>query len=587
MREDEGLEGPVEVAGEPGDERVVGVHRAPEPASGADRCIRPAPGRQRVRPRGTVSIRYPAAASRQIEARRHPAVGRLPDGGRCAPIEHGRSTTDGRSDVPIAGPVEQGGTDDVRQHHAAHVRASASQAAPLGALAVLVGALALGARRLRDRPGRQADARECRTTRPRDRPRLDSPLAARAPVQQSESERRRWASTARRLKGSGRWSLGNDRARRQPRSSQERRLDRGPARIWAARDVDRSRHAGQRHGPESNRHTAPARSASRPLPRLASPRPLTRDTARPPSGGVSACPVHATIGRPMRSTTASTTSSTAWPGSTGPGSCTSASSSACSRACAPPARAGLTTEELADGRAAARPEAIDAWAWAADAHELVTLDDDRADGRRGHRHRPARRAAPGVPRRPVRPLGRRVARLGRDARASSGPGSRSPTRPDRYRASIERLTVQDIAVFFQEALAAAAAARRRPVTRRPRRRHPLRRRPLAHRDGPPVPGPASSSASSSSRTRSCAPGPTSRRPASPIGSRSARRDVSQARTRRGDTTWPTSSTPCTSWPTRSPRCGPPGRRSARAAGSSCSTGRCRRRPRSSGRATAS
>ena len=33
-------------------------------------------------------------------------------------------------------------------------------------------------------------------------------------------------------------------------------------------------------------------------------------------------------------------------------------------------------------------------------------------------------------------------------------GTPIPTRPDRYRVSIERLTVQDIAVFFQEALAA-------------------------------------------------------------------------------------------------------------------------------------
>ena len=37
---------------------------------------------------------------------------------------------------------------------------------------------------------------------------------------------------------------------------------------------------------------------------------------------------------------------------------------------------GLTTSELADA-AGCRPEAIEAWAWAADAHELATLDGDR------------------------------------------------------------------------------------------------------------------------------------------------------------------------------------------------------------------
>ncbi len=75
------------------------------------------------------------------------------------------------------------------------------------------------------------------------------------------------------------------------------------------------------------------------------------------------------------------------------------------------------------------------------------------DARRGHRGRPARRAAPGVPRRPVRPRRRSPRSTGAGCSTSSGPGRRSPTRPDRYRASIERLTVQDIAVFFQEALA--------------------------------------------------------------------------------------------------------------------------------------
>ena len=62
-------------------------------------------------------------------------------------------------------------------------------------------------------------------------------------------------------------------------------------------------------------------------------------------------------------------------------------------------------------------------------------------------------------------------------------------RPDRYRVSIERLTVQDVAVFFQEALAELPQARRGPVARRPRRRHPLRRGSMADRDGPAVSDP--------------------------------------------------------------------------------------------------
>ncbi len=77
-----------------------------------------------------------------------------------------------------------------------------------------------------------------------------------------------------------------------------------------------------------------------------------------------------------------------------------------------------------------------------------------ADHRRGDRDRAARRAAPGVPRRPVRPLGRPPRSTGAGCSTSSGPGQPIRERPDRYRESIERLTVQDIAVFFQEVLAA-------------------------------------------------------------------------------------------------------------------------------------
>ena len=109
------------------------------------------------------------------------------------------------------------------------------------------------------------------------------------------------------------------------------------------------------------------------------------------------------------------------------------------------------------------------------------------DGR-GRRHDPARRRAPRLPRRPVRPRGRRVDGLGRDARllpdgrpdrASTRPLSRGHRAPDPpgHRG------------LLPGGARGPAAARRRPVARRPRGGHPLRRRPLAHRDGPPVPGP--------------------------------------------------------------------------------------------------
>ena len=75
-------------------------------------------------------------------------------------------------------------------------------------------------------------------------------------------------------------------------------------------------------------------------------------------------------------------------------------------------------------------------------------------------------------------------------------------RPDRYRIAIERLTVQDIAVFFQEALAAVPqlVAELMPGGRADPRR-PLRWRPLADRDGQAVPGAGARRASSSSPIR--------------------------------------------------------------------------------------
>ncbi len=114
--------------------------------------------------------------------------------------------------------------------------------------------------------------------------------------------------------------------------------------------------------------------------------------------------------------------------------------------------AGLTVGDLARD-AGCVPEAIDAWAWAADAHDLVTLDGDRLtvdddvavilldEGRPDYLGGQFVHAA--------------VASLDWGGMVDffrTGEPIRS--RPDRYRVAIERLTAQDIAVFFQEALAA-------------------------------------------------------------------------------------------------------------------------------------
>ncbi len=137
-------------------------------------------------------------------------------------------------------------------------------------------------------------------------------------------------------------------------------------------------------------------------------------------------------------------------------------------------------------------------------------------------------------------------------------------RPDRYRMAIERLTAQDIAVFFQEALAALPAARRRPVPRRPGGRRPLRRRTLADRHGPPLPGARAGRRGVRGRFGGPRAGRTSRRPGWPTGSRSAT-PASPSRARPASTTWPTSSTRSTSCPTRRRSCERPGRPSTRAA----------------------
>jgi SAM-dependent methyltransferase len=113
---------------------------------------------------------------------------------------------------------------------------------------------------------------------------------------------------------------------------------------------------------------------------------------------------------------------------------------------------GITIDELA-ASTGCQPRAIEAWAVGADAQALATLDGDRLaidadvatilldDGRSEFLGGQFVHAA--------------VASL--DWGGMPGffrTGTPIRERPDRYRAAIERLTAQDIAVFFQEALAA-------------------------------------------------------------------------------------------------------------------------------------
>ena len=113
---------------------------------------------------------------------------------------------------------------------------------------------------------------------------------------------------------------------------------------------------------------------------------------------------------------------------------------------------GISTPELA-AATGLHPEAVAAWSWASDAHDLtrledgrltidddvagIVLDDQRADYLGGQ-------FAHAV-----------VASMDWGAMVDFfRTGAPVANRPDRYRAAIERLTRQDIAVFFQEVLAA-------------------------------------------------------------------------------------------------------------------------------------
>jgi ubiquinone/menaquinone biosynthesis C-methylase UbiE len=114
-------------------------------------------------------------------------------------------------------------------------------------------------------------------------------------------------------------------------------------------------------------------------------------------------------------------------------------------------REGLTQAELAT-RTGTHAEAIDLWSWAADAHQLAELEDGRL------RVDPEL-AATLLDRDRTGYLGGQfvhgvVATLDWDGMLEFfRTGAPIRERPDRYRTAIERLTQQDIAVFFQEALA--------------------------------------------------------------------------------------------------------------------------------------
>jgi SAM-dependent methyltransferase len=113
--------------------------------------------------------------------------------------------------------------------------------------------------------------------------------------------------------------------------------------------------------------------------------------------------------------------------------------------------AGLTATGLAEV-SGCQPKAIEAWAWAADAQELVSLDDDRLTVDDDIAVILLDAGRPEF-------LGGQFVHATVASLDWGGmldffrTGEAIRTRPDRYRLAIERLTAQDIAVFFQEALA--------------------------------------------------------------------------------------------------------------------------------------
>lgn len=114
--------------------------------------------------------------------------------------------------------------------------------------------------------------------------------------------------------------------------------------------------------------------------------------------------------------------------------------------------AGLSVEGLAEGAACHVP-AIEAWSWAADAQDLVTLEGDRLTVGEDVAVILLDEGLPDY-------LGGQFVHAAVASLDWGGmldffrTGEPIRSRPDRYRVAIERLTAQDIAVFFQEALAA-------------------------------------------------------------------------------------------------------------------------------------
>ena len=114
--------------------------------------------------------------------------------------------------------------------------------------------------------------------------------------------------------------------------------------------------------------------------------------------------------------------------------------------------AGLTVEELAVATGT-EPTLVARWAWGADAHDLVEVAHDRL-------RLPDDVAA--VLLDPDRPeyLGGQFLHAATGSLDFAGlsevfrTGVPQPVRPERYHVAIERLTVQDIGVFFQEVLPA-------------------------------------------------------------------------------------------------------------------------------------
>jgi SAM-dependent methyltransferase len=114
--------------------------------------------------------------------------------------------------------------------------------------------------------------------------------------------------------------------------------------------------------------------------------------------------------------------------------------------------AGLPPVELAS-RSATHPKAVETWAWAAEAHGLVAAVDGavRLDGETAalllDEQRPEYLGGQFVHSVVATMDWNRMTEFFRT-------GVPVPVRPDRYRAAIEQVTRQDIAVFFTEGLAA-------------------------------------------------------------------------------------------------------------------------------------